>query len=213
MIYSLNEIDTHCKKAARGAGFEWGYAEDIGKAIRWLAAFDLPGTAVLSAYLKQRNDDPASFCQPDVSISRHIKADTDCGGNLCPILTGAWLCDSAMIERNSCMQIEKLGFPVLLMPFLAQIADSIQQTVTFEYQSTRLQFSTGILNSNDAASLPCTLADNARLTMNATVIEGRPAAVTGEDTAKIDWELLNKYACKTYVPATEASRQGAGPAE
>ena len=211
MIYSLNEIDTHCKKAARGAGFEWGYAEEIGKAIRWLAAFELPGTAVLAAYLKEHNDCPANFCQPDASNTKHIKAKGT--GDLCPVLTGAWLCDSAVIEKNSCIQIERLSFPLLLMPFLAQITDSIQQSLTFEYQSTRLQFSSGILNSNDNISLSCKLAENARLTMNSRVIEGRPAAVIGQKTAKIDWELLNLYACKTYVPATEASRQGAGPAE
>lgn len=211
MIYSLNEIDTHCKKAARGAGFEWGHAEDVGKAIRWLAAFELPGTAVLAAYLKERDDNPAHFCQPDVGYTTCIKDQSE--GYLCPVLTGAWLCDSAVIEKTSCIQIEKLSFPLLLMPFLAQIANSIQQTLTFEYQSTRLLFSGGILNSNDDDSLCCVLTENATITINAKAVEGKPAAVIGQTTAIADWQYLNQYAFKTYVPATEASRLGAGPAE
>ena len=51
MIYSLSEIDAQCKKATRGAGFEWGHAEEAGKAARWLAKHELPGAALLAAYL------------------------------------------------------------------------------------------------------------------------------------------------------------------
>ncbi len=155
MIYSLNEIDAHCKKAARGAGFEWGYAEEIGKAARWLAAFDLPGIAVLAAYLKERDEHPELFCRPDVSNMAHIISRNS--GSLCPVLTGAWLCDSAGTDTQASMQFELLYYPLLLVPFLAQIAGSIQQTLTFEYRSTRLQYSDGVLNLDNDADLGCRL--------------------------------------------------------
>ena len=211
MIYSLNEIDAQCKKAARGAGFEWGYAEDIGKAIRWLAAYDLPGTASLAAYLKEYNSHRTNLCQPKLSGQTYTNVNGK--GKLCPILTGAWLCDSAAIEKNCHLHFENLSFPLLLMPFLSQIAISIQQSLTYEFSSTRLQFSNGILNVNDDKSLNCKQVEKATLTMNEDIIEGKVAAVVGQKTAKIDWDVLSQYAFKTYVPATEASRLGAGPSE
>lgn len=42
MRVSLNEIETTVLKAARGAGYTWGLAEDVARAARWMAAQDLP---------------------------------------------------------------------------------------------------------------------------------------------------------------------------
>lgn len=46
--YSLTEIEAHTRKAARGAGYHWGEAEEMGKATRWLCAHGIDGaTAAL----------------------------------------------------------------------------------------------------------------------------------------------------------------------
>jgi len=50
--YSLTEIETHCRKAARGAGYEWGEAEEMGKAVRWLCANGKNGAAECLTLLK-----------------------------------------------------------------------------------------------------------------------------------------------------------------
>lgn len=211
MIYSLNEIDSQCKKAARGAGFEWGHAEDIGKTIRWLAAFDLPGTGLFVAYLKAYDHDRSSFCQPDLRDPAHIRPVG--AGFLCPLLTGAAMCDAATLEIKSCVYFEKLGYPLLLMPMLAQYADSISQTLICEFDSSRLRYSNGRLEYNDGADLNCALAERLKLSMDDSTCDGKTAAVVGQQTASQDWDVLNFYALKTCVPATEASRRGAGPAE
>jgi len=41
--YALIEIETHCRKAARGAGYHWGEAEEMAKATRWLCAHGVNG--------------------------------------------------------------------------------------------------------------------------------------------------------------------------
>ena len=39
MTWSLNEIESLAKKAARGAGLDWGLAEEAGKTTRcWVIA-------------------------------------------------------------------------------------------------------------------------------------------------------------------------------
>ena len=40
---SFSEIETAVKRATRGMGFSWGVAEEVGKNIRLLEMFGLPG--------------------------------------------------------------------------------------------------------------------------------------------------------------------------
>jgi len=50
---SFSEIDTTAKRASKAAGFSWGIAEEIGKSIRSLELFGLPGIINLNNYLKK----------------------------------------------------------------------------------------------------------------------------------------------------------------
>ena len=54
MALSQNEIESLCIKAARGAGYSWGLAEQAGFAAGWLAARGLDATAPLLALLRDR---------------------------------------------------------------------------------------------------------------------------------------------------------------
>ena len=51
---SLSEIDTVSKRASRAAGFSWGIAEEVGKNIRILEIFGLPGIRNLNDFLKKK---------------------------------------------------------------------------------------------------------------------------------------------------------------
>ena len=42
-MQSFSEIDTTSKRASKAAGFAWGIAEEIGKNMRNLEMFGLPG--------------------------------------------------------------------------------------------------------------------------------------------------------------------------
>ena len=49
---TLSEIDTTVKRASKAMGFSWGVAEEIGKNIRLLELFGLPGVKNLNQYFK-----------------------------------------------------------------------------------------------------------------------------------------------------------------
>ena len=51
---SLSEIDTTSKRASRASGFSWGIAEEVGKNIRLLELFGLPGVKNLTQYYLDR---------------------------------------------------------------------------------------------------------------------------------------------------------------
>ena len=51
-MITFSEIETTTKRASKAAGFSWGVAEEIGKSIRSLELFGLPGIINLNQYLK-----------------------------------------------------------------------------------------------------------------------------------------------------------------
>ena len=51
-MISLSEIDTTTKRAAKAMGFSWGVAEEVGKNMRLLELYGLPGVKNLNEYFK-----------------------------------------------------------------------------------------------------------------------------------------------------------------
>ena len=49
---SFSEIETTVKRASKAIGFSWGISEEIGKNIRLLEMFGLPGLKNLNQYYK-----------------------------------------------------------------------------------------------------------------------------------------------------------------
>ena len=47
-MQSFSEIDTTSKRASKASGFAWGVAEEIGKNMRSLEMFGLPGVKNLN---------------------------------------------------------------------------------------------------------------------------------------------------------------------
>ena len=54
-MISFSEIETTAKRATRSAGFSWGIAEEVGKNIRLLEMFGLPGVKNINQYFKIYN--------------------------------------------------------------------------------------------------------------------------------------------------------------
>ena len=86
MSWSLGETGALAVKAARGAGFAWGLAEDAGFAVVWLQARGLPGAPALCSYLNWYS---ATKHHPDEKTGR------------CPLLTGAAISDGVISAPQS----------------------------------------------------------------------------------------------------------------
>ena len=52
---SYSEIETTIKRATKAKGFSWGISEEVGKNIRLLEMFGLPGLKDLNQYFKIYN--------------------------------------------------------------------------------------------------------------------------------------------------------------
>ena len=49
---SFSEIETTVKRATKAIGFSWGVAEEVGKNIRLLEMFGLPGLKNVNQYYR-----------------------------------------------------------------------------------------------------------------------------------------------------------------
>ena len=49
---SYSEIETTIKRATKAMGFSWGISEEVGKNIKLLEMFGLPGFKNLNQYFK-----------------------------------------------------------------------------------------------------------------------------------------------------------------
>ena len=88
---SLSEIDTTAKRASRGVGFSWGISEEVGKNIRLLEMFGLPGIKNLNNYYKNIN------IQKFQKISLLSKSNESPKIPYCPINTGVNFLDQITI--------------------------------------------------------------------------------------------------------------------
>lgn len=181
---SLNEVETLSTKAARGAGFSWGLAEDIGRAARRIAVEDDNwGEAMLCLA-----ENAQSFGVPDPARAarwRKGEADKPAETPLCPIRTAALLLDDPLPANALPLTISNVGLPIWLNAMLRRSAMRTARPV------------------GPAARADAVIERRAEIEQPVT---GRRGAID-ERTL----EALNSFAARTYVPESERSRvRGAG---
>ena len=209
MTFSLNEIEAMGKRAARGAGLPWGLAEEAGKAARWLTARGLPGAEQLADILT-RNDkrDYAELAPVDVDGIWQAPA-----GRLCPLISGAALCDrAAAIADGRAIELGETAQPLLLLPSIAGAAKLTGSAIAIAWKDVVVTLSPGcesIEGNRDALTTRST--ERVRCRRADDIVEpGVPAAPVATIDAAT-WSRLAAFAQRTYAPATEASRlSGAG---
>lgn len=203
MTLSLNEVEATARKAARGAGYAWGLAEDAGKATRWLCARDVDGCRALAALLS-RVDGEACAAGPPVLTGAIWTARA---GSLCPITTGAALSDRAATLGKGDIRLGPTAHPILLAPFAALAAEQIGQPVTLDWGESVLATDGNALSQTRPA--PDT-ASHVTVRLGGRLGPLNPRRHRADPAPEI-WRTLERFAHRTYAPATEASRQkGAG---
>ena len=108
---SLNEAETLSAKAARGAGYAWGQADDIGRAARVIAAEGRDFGAALLMLLQARE----SFVAPAPQrLALWRAGGPDIAGErpLCPVLVATWLADAGLDAVG--LKLMNVGAPVWL---------------------------------------------------------------------------------------------------
>ena len=192
---SLSEIDTTSKRASKAAGFSWGVAEEIGKAIRSLELFGLSGIKNLNLYLNKIEKK-----HPE-KINKRGEANNN--KELCPIYCGiAFLDQCQKIEILKNIKFYNVNYPILILPFISKASEILGKKILihFNKSSFLMNFNKSILIKNlenqiiDAVDeISIEFLENENLFSNQ------------------EWKELYKLSEKTFVEETDSLKtKGAG---
>jgi len=205
---TLAEAESSLRKAARAVGLDWGLAEEAGKAARWLAAFNLPGPEIALAQLERlAGVDYAAFA-PKCGREPWQAA----GGLLCPVVTGAALADrSAQMVAGKDYTLGRTAYPLLLVAILGQAARHHRVAFTTQWSRVRVTcFGDGLQIQGERADLLLAECDAVGCGRDDAASVGMRPSTLAYEIDEAVYQRLDKLAFETYVPATEASRAGAG---
>ena len=194
-MQSLSEIDTTSKRASKAAGFSWGIAEEIGKAIRSLELFGLPGVINLNLYLKKiKKSHPKKINK----IGKENK-----NKELCPIYCGvAFLDQCKQLETLEIIKFYNVNYPLLILPFISKASEISGKKILIQFNNASflVNFNKSILSKNiDKQISP--LANE----INIEFLENK------NSFSVQDWKELYKLSEETFVEESESLKsKGAG---
>ena len=194
-MQSLSEIDTTSKRASKAAGFSWGIAEEIGKAIRSLELFGLPGVINLNLYLKKiKKNHPKKINK----IGKENK-----NKETCPIYCGvAFLDQCKQLETLEIIKFYNVNYPLLILPFISKASEILGKKILIQFNNTSFlaNFNKSVLSKNiDKKISP--LANE----INIEFLENK------DSFSVQDWKELYKLSEETFVEESESLKsKGAG---
>ena len=117
---SLSEIDTTSKRASKAAGYSWGISEEVGKNIRLLEMFGLPGVKNLNDFYKKKKE------QQFENLNLISKDNKTTKFEFCPIIAGTSFLDQIKsLENLNEIKFEKIAYPLLFLPFVSRASEVI----------------------------------------------------------------------------------------
>jgi len=212
--YSLNETATRARLAARGAGYEWGLADEVYRSVFWLVQRNLPAPLVLSRLLGLNSStSDVELGMPNI-YERHFSAR---GTALCPVLVGCAMTDRLQVaDIDFEVTFDALHCPLLMLPFMAELAIKFDRVVVIDLDTAEMVTDGNHVrfSSFDLQQLEYTKAGSMNFKPREAVVFDEGENLQLHARVSVDpvvWQALGAFAHNTYAPATEASRNsGAG---
>ena len=195
---SFSEIETTAKRASKAAGFSWGIAEEIGKSIRSLELFGLPGIINLNNYLKKiKKKHPKKI----IKIEKENKTE---GKELCPIYSGITFLDRCLeLEKLKSLKFYNVSYPLLMLPFVSRASEVMSKKILIQYNNSSflLNFDKSIFSKN--------IDKQAQSQANIVSIE---FIENKNSFSEQDWKELYKLSEETFVAESDSSKAKAAGA-
>ena len=197
-MMSFSEIETTAKRASKAAGFSWGIAEEIGKSIRSLELFGLPGIINLNNYLKKiKKKHPKKIKK----IEKENKTEE---GELCPIYSGIAFLDRCLeLEKLKSLKFYNVNYPLLMIPFISRASEIMSKKILVQYDNTSflLNFDKSIFSKNIEKQ-----AQSIAKVVSIEFIENK------NSFSEQDWKELYKLSEETFVDESDSSKTKAAGA-
>ena len=194
---SFSEIDTVVKRASKSIGFSWGISEEVGKNIRLLEMFGLPGLKNLNQYYK-------IFKEKKFQNLTLVSKENSSKIPYCPIIAGINFLDQVNnLEELEEIKFDNLGFPILFIPFVSRSSEIIGKRIflTIDEKEFLLNFNQSIY-SNYLNSDVLEESDQIKIKF----IENKNMF------SEEEWQELYKLSEDTFVEETDKLKQNAAGA-
>ena len=196
---SLSEIDTISKRASKSKGFSWGVAEEIGKCIKQLELFGLPGIKNLNQYLKIYDQNKFQ------KIKLISKSNISENKFHCPISSGISFLDQIKsLEKLKSLEFNKIAYPILFLSFASRASEVLGKKILVKLDEKEfiLNFNQSIFGNyskneiwENANSVSINFLDNYN------------------SFSEDEWKEMTKFANETFVEESDELKEksaGAG---
>jgi len=197
-MQSFNEIDTTSKRASKAAGFAWGIAEEVGKNMRNLEMFGLPGVKNLNLYFQKIKENPT---EKPKKIEKENKPQAK---EFCPIHCGTIFLDNCrVLEGLKTIKFKNVSYPLLFLPFISRASEIVGKKISVQYGENNflLNFDKTIFSKNIKNNEVVSLAKEVSIEF----------LENSNSFSSQDWKELYKLSEETFIEESDSLKEkGAG---
>ena len=195
---SLSEIETISKRACRAAGYSWGISEEVGKNIRLLEMFGLPGIKNLNDYFEKKKKQKFENLKLINSENKSTKL------QYCPIISGTSFLDQIKsLDNINEIKFERIAYPLLFLPFASRASEIIGKRLFLKLDSNEF-----LLNFNN--NICSNFINNEIIKIaNITTIK---LLKNNDSFSENEWNQLYKLSEETFVEESDSLKETAAGA-
>ena len=194
---SLSEIDTISKRSSRAAGYSWGIAEEVGKNVRLLEFFSLPGIKNLNAFLNNKKNIKLE------NLSLITEDNKTNHSQYCPVIVGVNFLDQIKsLENLSEINFKNIAYPILFLPFVSRASEIVGKRILLKLDEKEF-----LMNFNN-----CIYSNFSKQEIVKTAERISIKILKNEDSfTENEWKELYKISEETFVEENESLKNsGAG---
>ena len=195
---SLSEIETISKRASRAAGYSWGICEEVGKNIRLLEMFGLPGIKNLNDYFDKKKEQKFENLRLINVENKSTKL------QFCPIISGTSFLDQVKsLDSLNEIKFEGIAYPLLFLPFVSRASEVIGKRLFLKLDNNEF-----LLNFNNNI---CSNFLNNKIIKAANFVTIRFLENIDSFNEK-EWNQLYKLSEETFVEESDSLKDTAAGA-
>ncbi len=191
---SLSEIETTVKRATRSIGFSWGISEEVGKSVKILELFGLPGIKNLNQYYKDKETKKFENLK---LISETNKSSLD---PFCPIILGVSFLDQIKtIESLKKIKFISVAYPIIFLSFLSRASEAIGKKIHLKMDQNEILLNLNVnIYSNIFNQEFPVIANNVEVELKENQ----------DNFTDLEWGSLYKLSENTFVEESDSLKLG-----
>jgi len=194
---SLSEIDIVSKRSSRAAGYSWGIAEEVGKNVRLLEFFSLPGIKNLNDFLNNKKNIKLE------NLSLITEDNSSNNSQYCPVIAGVNFLDQIKtLENLREINFKNIAYPILFLPFVSRASEIVGKRILLKLDEKEF-----LMNFNN-----CIYSNFSKQEIVETAKRVSVKILKNEDSfTENEWNELYKLSEETFVEENESLKNsGAG---